>query len=269
MRPSPAVEGSHGGRYGGGRTRTETVMKRLIATMVTMAAVSVTAAACGSGDDAAVDEPPAENSTAAADEAGADEPAGTDDTVVDEPAAGEQTASDAAGMITSFDDIPQECLDLTAEFLRTIEPIVSSIDWENATMNDFEMIADDFEAEAEAFDIESAEACGSIDLAEDGMSVMIEFARDEAPGTVGFLGFMEQLQNVALGLQPGGESASFVDCAEAIDFIDELMVSYTEALEVPVDAVVRLASITDVIMSCTPEELEFFDRPEVAAFFGE
>jgi hypothetical protein len=238
-------------------------MKRMTGLMV----VAVLAAACSGTEDTASSgtEVPA----AAPDEAASDESATTDtipeDTVDD---IGSETGSD---VITSFDDIPQECLDLTADFLRAIEPLVSPIDWENGTMSDFETVAPAFEAEAEAFDLASAEACGSIDLEEDGLGVIIELAAEVAPGSVAFLQFLDALQNAALGIDPTTDDApqAFETCAEAIEFIDELVNEYPTINDVPMVDMLQVADIGTIFMSCTPEEQTFFESPEVNAFFGE
>lgn len=247
-------------------------MRRVVATMM---AAALLAAGCGGGDDeAAADEAPgttaadeAESGTDGDAEAGAPDDDGADDDASSEDVGGD----DEPATITSFDQIPQECLDLTADFLRAIEPIVEPIDWENATMTDFESVSGAFEAEAEAYDLESTEACDSIDLEDEGMTVMVEFARDVAPGTVGFLEFLDQLQSAALGIQPTSddEPPAFADCDGAISFIEELIASNETIDDVPLDDMLQVTNIADVIMSCTIEQLEFFESPEVTAFFGE
>ena len=254
-------------------------MKRMTGLMV----VALLAAACGGDEETS---PPATDASTIDDAATDDSEAAdgtTDESTTDgamtDGAMTDDTTTDGAmtdgamtdGVITSFDQIPQECLDLTAEFLRTIEPLVSPIDWENGSMSDFESVAPAFEAEASAFDARSAEACASIDLADDGLSVMIDFAADEAPGTVDFLIFLDSLQNATLGIEPSTDDApqAFETCAEAIVFIEELVNEYPTITDVPMVDMLQVANIGAIFMSCTPEEQEFFENPEVNAFFGE
>lgn len=256
-------------------------MRRRTRTMTGMFVVTMLAATgCGSDEDAATvttsddtaddtaSDETASNDTGSS-ETGSNDTGSNDTGSTEGPA--DSPATDDRVMITSFEDIPQECLDLTAEFLRTIEPIVSPIDWDNGTMSDFESIAEAFETEAEAFDVRSAEACASIDLADDGLSVMIDFAQEEAPGTVQFLTFLDALQNASLGLEPSldDEPLAFEDCAGAIEFIDALMESYDRIVDVPVADMLQVANVGSIFMSCTPEQQAFFDSPEVTEFFQE
>jgi hypothetical protein len=257
-------------------------MRRLVGTMAVAVFV---AAGCGGGDD---ESDSATDSTAITeadgttdgttdgtdDETTGDETTGDDpaDTTTDETT-GDETTGDGTepATITSFEDIPQECLDMTADFLREIEPLVSPIDWANATMADFESVAPAFEAEAAAFDTRSAEVCASIDLAAEGLAVMIDFAADEAPGTVGFLEFLDKLQRASLGAEstPEDGPAAFEDCAGAIVFVEGLLASNETITDVPLDDMLQVANIASVFMSCTPEQQAFFESPEVTAFFGE
>jgi len=57
---------------------------------------------------------------------------------------------DSGTPIRSISDVPEVCRKEMADFLRAVEPIVSSIDWSTATMADFQAIADEFEADVRA-----------------------------------------------------------------------------------------------------------------------
>ena len=57
-----------------------------------------------------------------------------------------------------LDDIPQECRDLIGDFLREIEPLVSDIDWENATMADLERLGDVIEEPVSDMDVKMEQA---------------------------------------------------------------------------------------------------------------
>lgn len=271
-------------------------MRRVSASL---AALTLVLAACGGDDDDSGSDaaPAATAATDETDETGDD--AGTDDAGTDDAGDGDDAAtSDDGGdggddvddggdgddpvMVDSLDDVPQQCKDLMAEFLQSIEPVVSPIDWDNASLADFEQVATEFEAQAEAFEAatEADDDC-NIEVEEaDDFDLIVEFAGDVAPGTVQFLefvsGFMSAVAPDDAGgddagddgetAMPGGDAA-FEDCDGAIAYIEELMGEYGSMMEMPVDDIMALSEIGMVMMSCTPEQLEFFNSPDVEAFF--
>jgi hypothetical protein len=275
-------------------------MKRLVPVV---AALTLVAAACGGGDDPVSEAPPAdtveettdESTDATDDEAtsteepAADEPETSDD--ADDPTTGETADADTddgddagdddgdddgddAGGVTvrSIDDIPEVCRDEMAEFLRAVEPIVSTIDWQTATMADFEQIATEFEAQAEEFELATSDAgCNELTFADESEgSILIEFAEKEAPGAVGFLEFLEQMRT---GATPDDEGSAAPDgietCQDAIDFLQGLMDDYESMSGVPAAELVKIPNIAPLYAECTPEQLEFFDNPELEQFMGE
>ena len=48
--------------------------------------------------------------------------------------------------------MPPKCIELLTTFLKKIEPTVSEIDWDKATLGDFETFGDQFKTESDAFD---------------------------------------------------------------------------------------------------------------------
>ena len=286
-------------------------MKRVLT--ITIAA-SLVVAACGSGDGdetpaaseepaaeaPAPEEPAAEQEAEPADEPEepaaaetqseepepADEPAEEPEEPADEPAdepAGDDADVPPGLVITSLDDIPQVCLDQMADFLREIEPIVSSIDWQTASLGDFETIAEDFEAVADDFDEREAESgCDNMEFEGDGeFELLIGFARDVAPGTTGFLSFLDSFGSFdddadasASGDSgdDGGATAAtgegFANCEEAIEWVQGLMDEYGSFMEVPASEIMRFAEISAAYVDCTPEQLEFFGTDEGADFLG-
>lgn len=175
--------------------------------------------------------------------------------------------------VSSLGDIPEVCRDLMSDFLKDIEPIVSPIDWDNATLADFETISADFEARADQFDADSDAAgeCDNIDMEDDdSFNLLVEFAQDEAPGTVGFLNFISGFVDAAATAMGDTASGGGVEtCEEAIAFMDGLMESYDSMDEVPVSELAAMANIITVIFTCTPEQMTYFDSPEVNTFFEE
>lgn len=282
-------------------------MKRLVPVV---AALTLIAAACGGDDSASSDTSEAATSEATSDDTAeistdevesteetdddtgdagetsdAGDPSGTDDTATDDSDATDADDTSADDMATdsgdgdgdgmvirSMDDMPAACQDATAEFLRALEPIVSPIDWQNATMAEFEQVANDFQEEADEFQAASSDAgCDELVFDEDDESeILVEFARSEAPGAVGFLEFLELMRTSAT---PGGDDGAAAEagietCEDAIDFLQGLMDDYGSMSEVPASEVMKIPSIAGLYAQCTPEQLEFFDNPDLELFMG-
>ncbi len=227
-----------------------------------MVAVTLGLMACGGDDDAddgAAALPEASETTEASEP---DEPDDSD----------ESAEGDGSRQIDSLDDIPDRCKDLMADFLRDIEPIVEPVDWSSATLADFEAIGAEFEARAGEFDTEATEAaCGDLAFTgdDDGFALLIEFADDVAPDTVPFFQFLDSMRSaVTPGGSGGSGGDSFESCDDAIATLEEWMAEYDSFTEIPVDQLMKFSSLGSVIMTCTPEQMEFLDRPDVSDFMS-
>jgi len=287
-----------------------TRMRRRTAALVV---ITLGLAACGSGDDdasGAAEDASTEESTeastgeaaaagvtdedpdATADDGGSDE-GGDDAVTADDPATGDDTGDgdvvvetdegdDGGGdgpTIRSIDDVPERCRALMEDFLQQIEPVVEGVDWENATLADFEQIAADLEENATEFDTRSAEEeCNDLNFEDDdGMELIIEFASDVAPGTVGFFRFLDNMMSSMPGAgdgtddggDGGGDAAGTIEsCDDAIAFMEGLIAEYDGLTDVPISEITTFTNLGSVMMDCTPEQLAFFESPEVEAFLG-
>lgn len=233
-----------------------------------VASLGLLVAACGSGDD----EPAANDSGDQSIGATADEPAagGADDQQVD---------GFVAGPIGSIGDVPEVCRQAMAGFLREVEPIVSPIDWQTATVADFAEITEDFEALSDDFERTfDSSGCGDLDFVDDNeFGLMTEFARSEAPGTVGFLEFLDALTaGVAsigeTGDDPADGSAdggSLETCDDGIAFVQGLMDRYDAFVEVPAAELLKFTQVAALFLTCTPEQRQFLESDEVTDFLGE
>ncbi len=268
-------------------------MKRIV---VVVAALGLVVGACGGGDDdgdsasADIVEATAESQESTGDEAsdqlppepsddaGAD---ATDDQADDQAEIDDEAADDDGGdddglgseTIRSIDDIPEVCREQMADYLREVEPLVSTIDWQAATLADFEAIAEDFEARSEEFEQRSTvEGCDDLDFIDDNeFDLMVEFAADEAPGTVEFFEFLAAARVSGTDDTTDGSTGStgFTDCESAIEFVQGLVDDYDSFTEVPASQLLQFADLASVYVTCTPEQLEFFDNPEVTDFLSE
>lgn len=175
-------------------------------------------------------------------------------------------------VVDNMSDMPSECVDVFRRFLVEIEPIVEPIDWERATFaelddlgTEFDQLGTEFQSEIEQlgcdrFDITSGEA---------GIDEMIEFARTEAPGTIGFFEFIDGIQNFA---DQGDDDVDAADapetCDDAIGAIEALMDDYGQMTNVPAG---ELMTITSVLSSlpdvCSVAEIEsVLERDDIQAF---
>jgi hypothetical protein len=249
-------------------------MKRI---MSAVAALGLVLGACGSGDEPAADA--SDESSTEATDASAD--------VTDGEMAGDQS-NDAAGQtdegngddgtdagpIRSISDVPEVCRKEMAGFLRAIEPIVSSTDWESATMDDFQGIADEFAAKSEEFAAASAASCDNLDfVGENESELLIEFAQDEAPGVVGFLEFLSALGAVGTDGDSGdsgdaGLGGTLKNCDEALTFIQHLADTYNSMADVPASELFKFSQFSTVIGTCTPAQLEALNSGDIADFLA-
>lgn len=245
--------------------------------LATIAASAIVLAACGSSDDEAgstttpaatesqtadaATAPTTEATTATTEAAPAESSASSDEMTAD-------TDEDEDEIIVSdISDMPQECVDLLVETLQLIEPTVSAIDWETATMTDFQSLSDDFETELSSLDDRtSAAGCDQYDFTsdEESLAAAIELAEREAPGTVGWLEFIGQLtMDVS-----SDASAAPQDCESAIAIIDALIAEGKTMMSIPLgDMTGASNALTAISTECTAEQsAAFFAREDVTAF---
>lgn len=268
-------------------------MRRIAGILLLLALV---VAACGSGDDTGGEgDASGDTSVVASEDTGStDDDTSTGDAEAGassepeaeqgEPAEPDEPTDDTDGgsiSISGIDDIPQVCRDLMAQFLTDIEPMVSPIDWETATLNDFEAIAPEFDQLATDFDAatEAEAECNDIDLDDDeNFQLIIEFAGQVAPGTVGFMTFISELANATGAVlaeddaqeDMGGGTGedAFDDCDGAVAWLQGLMDEHESMASVPMAEMMQFADLGSFITTCTPEQLEFFDSAEVQEFMS-
>lgn len=255
----------------------------------TLAVIGVAAlalAACGGGDDeaspsttgdAAVTSTTTATTTPSTSAATTDAPpttAASPSTSADAPST---TSADELGgsgedddvvIVDDVSDLPPECVDLLADFLKLIEPAVSDVDWDTATLGDFQAISDELEGQFEEMDARELElGCDNYDLSSDqaAMDAAIAIAEEEAPGAVGWLEFV-----ASLSADMSTEADPSLDCESAIAYIDRLIAEGATMTDVPFSEVSRITQAMGVITSdCTPEQAdEFLARQDVTDFLS-
>ncbi len=174
-------------------------------------------------------------------------------------AASDGADGDASG-VSTLDELPEECRQPIAEFLRAIEPAVSEVDWENATMADVEGMGSAVDAPGTELDTALADA-GCEDLQPDtdaeALSMMIELAEDEAPGTVSWLRFIGTFASVVPGAGVSDDLPA--DCDGAIAYAEGLTADAESMMDLPVSELANLGAVVETIQSeCSPEQANTF-----------
>ncbi|MEY2583916.1 MAG: hypothetical protein QOE09_3765 [Ilumatobacteraceae bacterium] len=191
--------------------------------------------------------------------------AGTSDTSAATPVAG----SDDTITVDNFGDMPPKCIELLGQFLKKIEPTVSKIDWDKATLGDFNKFGEQFKTESDSFDADSTAAgCNKYNLTgsdDKQIEQMTALASVEAPGTVGFIKFLGSLSAsaTAAGSIP-------TDCAGTIAAIEPFLAGGKTMQDLTVAQVTQLGPLmTGISTNCSADEASaFFARTDVTAFVG-
>lgn len=184
-------------------------------------------------------------------------------------ASADTTEDDTEGPVIGINDIPQECLDAFADFLRQIEPIVEPIDWENATASDLEDMGEAIDEMAQDYDTEISDlGCEDLNVDvddEEAFEFMVDFARREAPGTVGYMSWIADFAGNALGTETSG------DCETDIAAVQAIVDQGGTINDLPLTEVASVGQLVgSVAMVCSATRAaEFFSQPDVEAFLAE
>jgi hypothetical protein len=223
---------------------TRSVLRQLVPVLLLLALV-----ACASGSTTTTAEPTTTVTTTAA------------------PATTAEGAGDDPGSVGSLSDMPQECLDAFDAFLRDIEPIVADFDFDNATLDDFEALGEELDAIAAPMEEITAD-CPDLDVgAEESLQLMIDYARDVAPGTVPYFEAIAEFAGSFEGPDLGAISG---DCETDIEAVMVFVDAGTSMNELTLAEATTVGSLmTSISTNCSAERFqEFVSDPDVAAFLG-
>jgi hypothetical protein len=175
----------------------------------------------------------------------------------------EAAAEDSAGTV-DFADMPKECIDALVGYLQAIEPAVEGVDFESTTGSELEAMGTELEALSEDYstaieDLDCPDPAGSDDEA---FASIIELAEQEAPGTIGYL---EWVQSFAAGF---GDAETSGDCETDISALRAIIDEYSSMSDLTMTEVVQVGSlVASISTTCSPERAEeFFAEADVAAF---
>ena len=185
---------------------------------------------------------------------------GTDTTLAETTTS---AVEDSAGTV-DFADMPEECIDALVGYLQAIEPAVEDVDFETTTGEDLEAMGTELEGLSEEYttaieDLDCPDPSGSD---EEAFAAIIELAEQEAPGTVGYL---EWVQGLAAGF---GDAEVSGDCETDISALRAIIEESSSMSDLTMTEVVQVGSlVASVSTACTPDRAEeFFAEPDVAAF---
>lgn len=188
---------------------------------------------------------------------------GGGDTTLAEPTTTAAVEEGGAGTV-DFADMPQECIDALVGYLQAIEPAVEGLDFASTTGEDLEALGSELEALSENYttaieDLDCPDPSGSD---EQDFAAIIELAEQEAPGTVGYL---EWVQSLAAGF---GDAEASGDCETDIAALRAIIDENSSMSELTMGEVVQVGSlVASVSTACSPERAEeFFAEEDVAAF---
>lgn len=101
--------------------------------------------------------------------------------------------------IAALDGVPSECVDLMVDYLKVLEPAVEDIDWENATMEEMANLGEQIPEPSEDMEAQmTAAGCDDLEFEggdEESFAAIVALAQREAPGTVGYLTWVQGLMS--------------------------------------------------------------------------
>jgi hypothetical protein len=250
---------------------------RLTHLAAALAVSGLALAACGGDDEEGADDtaPAADAGAEATADDGADADTPATDDAGDAGDDGDQgDGDDDVVTVDDLGDIPQECIDQFGDLMEQIEPIVEGIDWQSATMADFESIGAQLDeiseidtdmGECERYDFEGADA--------DSMQWAIEIAEDRAPGVVPYLEWLSDLAaDFSAGADPSLDAPAAADlptdCEGAMAHMEGLIDEFGSMSEMTMSDLAEVGQVMTVISTdCTVDEAtEFFGRQDVQDF---
>ncbi len=164
----------------------------------------------------------------------------------------------------AFANMPQECIDALVGYLTAIEPAVEGVDFESTTGEELEAMGTELEALSVDYttaieDLECPDPAGSD---EEAFAAIIELAEQEAPGTVGYL---QWVQSFAAGF---GDAEVSGDCETDISALRAVIDENSSMSDLTMTQVVQVGSlVASISTACSPERAEeFFAEADVAAF---
>jgi hypothetical protein len=267
-----------------------TISKTWRARMAALAVGALVLAACGGDDDD--DAAPAAEATAEDDADGAAEDGDQDNNNQDD-----NDGNDDEGSVEVDDlgDLPDECVDAIGDMLEKIEPLVEDIDWENASLEEMASLGEELTSDDFSMDEDLEERCSQFAFAEGAdMDAIKELAEDRAPGVLGYLTFVEKMQEEFADMTIPDISIPDVSmpdisipdisipdisipdlslpadapktCEDAIAYIEGLIEQSDSMMDLTLSDMTAFGNASTVLSTeCSLDQMsEFYARPEVS-----
>jgi hypothetical protein len=173
-------------------------------------------------------------------------------------------AAEASRGTVDFADMPEECIDALVGYLEAIEPAVEGIDFETTTGPELETLGTELAELSEDYtttieDLDCPDPAGSD---EEAFASIIELAEQDAPGTVGYLQWVQSSMAGFEGAEVSGDCETDISALRAI--IDEK----SSMSDLSMTEVVQVGSlVASISTNCSADRAEeFFAEADVAAF---
>jgi hypothetical protein len=196
---------------------------------------------------------------------------GTPTTQTPVPSTEATTAQDDDVQTVGIGDIPQECIDAFVAYLHEIEPLVEDVDWESASMADFEQVSESLATVSEEYAAVTADSnCDDLEIdatAEESFQYMIDLASEEAPGTVPYF---EMIRDFAGSFTGESDTEVSNDCETDIATLQAIIDEGVPMQEVAATELGAIGGlVTSISVNCSQERsLEFFSQEDVTEFMG-
>jgi len=248
-----------------------TISKTWHARMAALAVGALVLAACGGDDDD--DAAPAAEATAEDDADGAAENGDQDNTNDQD----DNDGNDDEGSVEVDDlgDLPDECVDAIGDMLEKIEPLVEDIDWENASLEEMASLGEELTSEDFEMDEDLEDRCSQFAFAEGAdMDAIKELAEDRAPGVLGYLTFVEKMQEEFADMTIPDISIPDLSlpadapktCEDAIAYIEGLIEQSDSMMDLTLSDMTAFGNASTVLSTeCSLDQMsDFYARPEVS-----
>lgn len=184
----------------------------------------------------------------------------------------EEATPSEDGQTIGVDEIPQECIDVFAAYLRALEPVIEGVDFNQATQAEFEAISVELEGPTDEFTAASeAAGCDELNLDvsdEEAFQLMIDLAEREAPGTVAYF---EWIRDFSASMEEGGTgSLATGDCETDIETMQAIVDDGGTINDLTLQEMGNVGGlVASISTNCSGERSsEFFSKEDVAAYLA-
>ena len=198
--------------------------------------------------------------------------------------------------------LSDDCKDALSDYFKKLEPFIKDIDWQNANADTMGSIDEEMGDKLDDEDAKVNKECGEFDFTDpDQLQGALDVAKDDAPGAVAFLTFLQTLSQAVSNISvpdvtipditlpddvtipdvtipdvtvPNATGASAADlptdCDGAIEYMKGLMDKYDTMGDMPIAELSTVGTVTGVITStCSVNKMtDFYNDPDMTAWMS-